>query len=59
MQKYHQLKESLRSNFVKKQSDQAQPQPQTQTQLVDVEKIKNEIREEFRKKLASLTSDLN
>lgn len=41
MQECCQLKESLRSNFMKKKIDSPQP---------DLEKIKNDIREEFRKK---------
>ena len=50
MQKYHQLKESLRSNFVQKQTNSRQP---------DLEKIRNEVRQEFRKKLAAPSTDLN
>jgi len=40
MQKYRQLKENLRSNFAQKQTNSRQP---------DLEKIKNQIRQEFRK----------
>jgi len=47
MQKYRQLKEALRSNFTRIQTDPIQP---------DIEKIRNqvrdEVREEYRKKLA-------
>ena len=50
MQKYCQLKESLCSNFAQKQTNQRQPV---------LEKIKNEIRQEFRKKLAAPSTDLN
>ena len=38
MQKYRQLKESLRSNFARKQTNSRQP---------DLEKIRNEVRQEF------------
>ena len=41
MQKYRQVKESLRSNFAQKQTNSRQP---------DLEKIRNEVRQEFRKK---------
>ena len=50
MQKYRQLKESLRSNFAQKQTNSRHP---------DLEKIKNDIRQEFRKKLAVPSTDLN
>ena len=50
MQKYRQLKESLHSNFAQKPSNPRQP---------DLEKVKNEIRQEFRKKLAAPSTDLN
>jgi len=43
MQKYRQLKETLRSNFVQKQTNPLQP---------DLEKMKNQLRQEFIKKLA-------
>ena len=46
MQKYRHLKETLRSNFAKKQ---------TNSRLPDLEKIKDQIRQEFRKKLAEST----
>jgi len=42
MQKYRQLKETLHSHFVTKPS--ASPQP-------DIEKIREQVRQEFRKKL--------
>ena len=41
MQKYRQLKETLRSNFAKKQTNSRQP---------DLEKIEDMIRQEYRKK---------
>ena len=47
MQKYRQLKENLRSNFSQNQTNSRQP---------DVEQIKNQIRKEFRKKLAASTN---
>jgi gas vesicle protein len=48
MQKYRQLKETLRSNFAQKsQTNPIQP---------DIEKIRNQIRQEFRKKLESSTN---
>ena len=50
MQKYRQLKENLRSNFAQKQTNSRQP---------DIEQIKNQIRKEFRKKLATSSTDLN
>ena len=43
MQKYRQLKETLRSNFARIQTNPIQP---------DIEKIRNQVREEYRKKLA-------
>ena len=49
MQKYRQLKENLRSNFAQKQTNSRQP---------DIEQIKNQIRKEFRKKLATSSTDL-
>ena len=50
MQKYRQLNENLRSNFAQKQTNSRQP---------DIEQIKNQIRKEFRKKLATSSTDLN
>jgi hypothetical protein len=51
MQKYRQLKETLRSNFEQKsQINSRQP---------DLEKIKNQIWQEFRKKLAESSTNLN
>lgn len=50
LQKYREIKETLRSNFTKKQTDSRQP---------DLEKIKNQIRQEFRKKLATSSTNLN
>jgi len=45
MQKYRQLKETLRSNFAQIQTSPIQP---------DIVKIRNQVREEYRKKLADL-----
>ena len=45
MQKYRQLKESLRSNFAQKQGKK-----QSEPTSVDLEKIRNDIREEEREK---------
>jgi len=39
MQKYRQLKETLRSNFAQKQTNPIQP---------DIEKIRNQVREEYK-----------
>jgi len=50
MQKYRQLKETLRSNFAQKQTNPLQP---------DLEKLRNQIRQEFRKKLAEPSTNLN
>ena len=50
MQKYRQLKETLRSNFAQKQTNPIQP---------DIEKIRNQVREEYRKKLAEYSTNLN
>jgi len=50
MQKYRQLKETLRSNFGQKQTNSRQP---------DLEKIKNQIQQEFRKKLGESSTNLN
>jgi len=52
MQKYHQLKETLRSNFAPKKNKQNSRQP-------DVEKIKKGIQDEFFKKLAQYNTNLN
>jgi len=43
MQKYRQLKETLRSNFAQKQTNPLQP---------DIEKMKNQLQQEFIKNLA-------
>jgi len=51
MQKYRQLKETLRSNFAQKNKQNSR-QP-------DVEKIKKGIQEEFFKKLAQYSTNLN
>ena len=50
MQKYRQLKETLRSNFAKMQTNSRQPH---------LEKIKNQIRQEFRQRLADAESSTN
>ena len=50
MQKYRDLKETLRANFAKKQTISRPP---------DLEKIKDQIRQEFRKKLAEVAPALN
>ena len=50
MQKYRQHKETLRANFAKKQTYSRQP---------DLEKIKDQIRQEFRKKLGESSTDSN
>jgi len=50
MQKYRQLKETLRSNFATEQTNSRQP---------DLEKIKNQIRQEFRIKLVESSTNLN
>ncbi|KAJ7328601.1 hypothetical protein OS493_023870 [Desmophyllum pertusum] len=50
MQKYREIKDTLRSNFTKKQT--VSPPP-------DLEKIKSQIRQEFRKKLAASSANLN
>jgi len=51
MEKYRQLKETLRSKFVKK--------PAASPPQFDIEKIREQVRQEFRKKLAEPTSNLN
>ena len=51
MQKYRQLKETLRSKFVKK--------PAASPPQFDIEKIREQVWQEFRKKLAEPTSNLN
>ena len=53
MHKYQQLKQNLRSNFAQKQTTSHQPDES------DLKKIRNEIREEFRKKLAASSTNLN
>lgn len=53
MQKYRQLKENLRSHFAQKQTTPRQ------SDELDLKKIKDEIREEFRKKLAASTENSN
>ncbi|KAJ7369420.1 hypothetical protein OS493_039113 [Desmophyllum pertusum] len=50
MQKYREIKETLCSNFTKKQTVSRPP---------DLEKIKSQIRQEFRKKLAASSANLN
>ncbi|KAJ7390884.1 hypothetical protein OS493_021781 [Desmophyllum pertusum] len=50
MQKYREIKDTLRSNFTKKQTVSRPP---------DLEKIKSQIRQEFRKKLAASSANLN
>ena len=50
MQKYRSLKEALRSNFAKKPVNSRPP---------DLEKIKDQIRQKFRKKLAEAAPALN
>lgn len=50
MKRYDQMKGTLRSKYPKKQS--ASPVP-------DIEKIKDEIREEFRKQIAATSAALN
>ena len=56
MHKYHKIKEYLRAESDEKQT--ATADISTQTEPVDVEKIRNEIWEELRKKLANLTPEL-
>ena len=51
MQKYRQLKETLRSNFAQKNKQNSR-QP-------DIEKIKKGIQDEFFKKLAQYNTNLN
>jgi len=50
MQKYSQLKETLRSNFAQKQTNPLQP---------DIEKIRNQTQQEFIKQLAESSTNLN
>jgi len=50
MQKYHHFKETLRSNFAQKQTNPIQP---------DIEKIRNQVWEEYRKKFAEYSTNLN
>ena len=50
MQKYRQLKGTLRSNFAQKQTNSRQPH---------IEQIKNEIWKEFRKKRTASSTNLN
>ena len=56
MQTYHTMKGFLRAKSDKKNT--ATADTPTQTEPVDVEQIRNEIREELRKKLANLTPEL-
>ena len=56
MHKYHQLKQNLRSHFAQKQTTSRQPDEPDES---DLKKIKNEIREEFIKKLAASRTNLN
>ena len=51
--KYRQLKQNLHSHFAQKQTTSCQPDEP------DLIKIRNEIREEFRKKLAASSTNLN
>ena len=53
MHKYRQLKQNLRSHFAQKQTTSHQPDEP------DLKKIRNEIREELRKKLAASSTNLN
>ena len=53
MHKYCQLKQNLRSHFAQKQTTSRQPDEP------DLKKIRNEIREEFRKKLVASSTNLN
>ena len=53
MHKYRQLKQNLRSHFEQKQTTLYQ------TDEPDLKKIRNKIREEFRKKLAASSTNLN
>ena len=50
MQKYRDLKEALRANFAEKPVNSRPP---------DLKKIKDQIRQEFRKKLAEAAPALN
>ena len=56
MHKYRQLKQNLRSHFAQKQTTSHQ---QGEPDEPDLKKIKNEIREEFIKKLAVSSTNLN
>ena len=53
MHKYQQLKQNLRSHFAQKQTTSRQ------SDELDINKIKDEIREEFRKKIAASSTNLN
>ena len=53
MQKYRQLKPDFRSHFAQK------PTTSRQSDELDLKKIKDEIREEFRKKIATSSTNLN
>ena len=53
MHKYRQLKQNLRSHFAQKQTTSRQ------SDELDLKKIKDEIREEFRKKIAASSTNLN
>ena len=53
MQKYRQFKQNLRSHFAQKQTTPRQ------SDELDLKKIKDEIREDFRKKIVASTENLN